>query len=249
MLFGPVRIFTPSQIIQALKLIDKGESPTLFYFIIMENYMDNNTVTIDTSQFSDFAKYNQDILEMIIGCIVIHSEHGQGKITTIKLRPDREPKPVKLSLVQQLLKIEPQIDKPKPRTPLITIFFENGELLFESDGFKGSYFGPITVPKKFYDLALQRKNEYEIQLSLAKQEEERKRKAEAIENKARIIEKHKIRILNLGIQYKGFRYLSKINNHRITHCYNCKKDLDNYIDIECSICGYIICSCGACMCR
>ena len=37
-------------------------------------------------------------------------------------------------------------------------------------------------------------------------------------------------------------------SHRKTHCYNCKTSLDNYIDYECTSCGWIICSCGACGC-
>ena len=212
--------------------------------------MDNNTVTIEASQFSDFAKDNQDNLEMVVGCIVIHSVYGQGKITNIKSRPDREPVPVRTSFEQQFLKIEPPKNKPTPRTPRIDILFETGDTLpFESDGFKSGNFGSMTIPKQFYDLALQRKKEQEIQMGLAKQEEDRKRKAQSIENIAKTIEMHKARLLNLGIEYKEPRYLRKINNHRITHCYNCKRHLDNYTDMECSQCGYIICSCGACMCK
>lgn len=35
---------------------------------------------------------------------------------------------------------------------------------------------------------------------------------------------------------------------RVTHCYRCKKSLDNAIDVECKACGWIICGCGACGC-
>jgi hypothetical protein len=35
---------------------------------------------------------------------------------------------------------------------------------------------------------------------------------------------------------------------RVTHCYNCKSNLDNAVDVECEACGWIICSCGACGC-
>jgi len=36
---------------------------------------------------------------------------------------------------------------------------------------------------------------------------------------------------------------------RITHCYVCKEHLDNAVDLECTMCGWIICgNCGACGC-
>ena len=125
--------------------------------------MDTNTVKIEASQFSDFAKDNQDNLEMVVGCIVIHSVYGQGTITNIKPRPDRESLPVRPSFEQQFLKTEPQKNKLTPRTPRIDILFETGDTLpFESDGFKSGNFGSMTVPKQFYDLALQRKKEQEI---------------------------------------------------------------------------------------
>jgi len=35
---------------------------------------------------------------------------------------------------------------------------------------------------------------------------------------------------------------------RTPHCYECSSSLDNEIDLECSRCGWIVCSCGACGC-
>jgi hypothetical protein len=64
-------------------------------------------------------------------------------------------------------------------------------------------------------------------------------------------ERHKAHLFYLGISWKGTR---KVNldmhpgKHRITHCWFCKKELDNAIDIECSACGWILCQCGACGC-
>lgn len=57
---------------------------------------------------------------------------------------------------------------------------------------------------------------------------------------------HKNRLEELGIKYTGTSVSSK--RHRATHCYNCKNNLDNSIDIECNTCGWILCSCGACGC-
>lgn len=46
---------------------------------------------------------------------------------------------------------------------------------------------------------------------------------------------------NLGLQ-------KSTKKHRVTHCYSCKKPLDNAIDLECVECEWIICKCGACGC-
>ena len=35
---------------------------------------------------------------------------------------------------------------------------------------------------------------------------------------------------------------------RTPHCYDCGSSLDNEVDLECSRCAWIICSCGACGC-
>ena len=45
------------------------------------------------------------------------------------------------------------------------------------------------------------------------------------------------------------KILSTIKKYRITHCYNCKKPLNNSSDNECKKCGWIKCSCGACGCN
>ena len=36
--------------------------------------------------------------------------------------------------------------------------------------------------------------------------------------------------------------------HRVTHCYSCKRHLDSKVFLECSACHWIICGCGACGC-
>ena len=179
--------------------------------------MNNDTVTIEGYVFANLAQNNQDILDMVVDCVVIHPKYGQGKITRIVKRDNY--------------------------LPIIYILFNSdySELKFNSDSFKNSEITPINVPKQFIDVIYQRKKEQEMQTEFAKQEEERKRKAEAIEN-------HKTFLLNRKIEYKGIRDKSKLNPHRVTCCYICKKRLDNSIDVECSRCGWIICSCGACGC-
>ncbi len=38
------------------------------------------------------------------------------------------------------------------------------------------------------------------------------------------------------------------HRRRVTHCWLCKRGLDNLIDVECVACGWIVCRCGACGC-
>ena len=66
--------------------------------------------------------------------------------------------------------------------------------------------------------------------------------------KSHVKEKHQERLRNNGLPYGG--YLDgKANRHRLPHCYVCKQTLDNYIDLVCGSCGWIICGRdGACGC-
>lgn len=60
-------------------------------------------------------------------------------------------------------------------------------------------------------------------------------------------ENHKKFLDKRGFQYLGVRVASK-KEHRITHCYNCYRLLDNSVHLECMACKWIICDCGACGC-
>ena len=41
--------------------------------------------------------------------------------------------------------------------------------------------------------------------------------------------------------------LVRSSKHRSSHCWNCKNNVDNAIDYECSLCRWIVCSvCGSC---
>jgi hypothetical protein len=35
---------------------------------------------------------------------------------------------------------------------------------------------------------------------------------------------------------------------RVTHCWSCKSQLNSVTDLECAVCGWILCECGACGC-
>ena len=59
--------------------------------------------------------------------------------------------------------------------------------------------------------------------------------------------KHQEYIEALGTKYVE-PSISTLTKHRTTHCYQCKDELDNSIHLECNICHWIICKCGACGC-
>ncbi len=61
-------------------------------------------------------------------------------------------------------------------------------------------------------------------------------------------QRHRELLTSSGIAYKGVSAISAMKKHRITHCYECKESLDNSSDIECNICGWIICDLGHCDC-
>lgn len=62
-------------------------------------------------------------------------------------------------------------------------------------------------------------------------------------------ERHKDRLAELGIEYKGTRpAVPGDRNHRVANCWSCHRGLDNSTDIECLACGWILCTCGACGC-
>ena len=82
--------------------------------------------------------------------------------------------------------------------------------------------------------------------------------AENIKKRERL-EEEKIRLLNdnhkLFLLRKGLdsdnRFLISLNtpnSRRITHCYSCKSHLDEAQHLNCSVCRWIVCPCGACGC-
>lgn len=55
-------------------------------------------------------------------------------------------------------------------------------------------------------------------------------------------------LLMRGLPEYGVRPREEAKVHRVTKCWNCKEELDNNVDIECTNCNWIICKCGACGC-
>ena len=68
---------------------------------------------------------------------------------------------------------------------------------------------------------------------------------EKINNFRKTLErKHQEYYTNLGIEYRGSDFHGTGQRY-ISHCYSCKSPLDSYINIECNICHWLICECGA----
>jgi hypothetical protein len=62
-----------------------------------------------------------------------------------------------------------------------------------------------------------------------------------------MIEAHEQFLQSCNVEYQGVR--SIINKqHRVTHCWHCKKNLDNNANVECVACNWMLCHCGACGC-
>lgn len=76
-------------------------------------------------------------------------------------------------------------------------------------------------------------------------EESRRLKAE--EDKLK--ENYRNKLIELGFDPDEF-IAQKVTprRHRVTHCYSCKRGLDNKLFFECNACHWIICTCGACGC-
>lgn len=63
-----------------------------------------------------------------------------------------------------------------------------------------------------------------------------------------IQELHRQRLELLGLPYDGVRGVLPTRERRKTHCYACKANLDNSVQLECAVCDWILCQCGACGC-
>lgn len=77
-------------------------------------------------------------------------------------------------------------------------------------------------------------------------------KKQFVSQREPLFTKHIIRLHESFLNTKGKISSGVVKAHgrrRITHCYSCKEHLDNAVDLECSICKWIICgNCGACGC-
>ncbi len=117
----------------------------------------------------------------------------------------------------------------------VKVNFEGKEYTYDGRWYDSSFMAPsLELIKKLLDLVPAEK-----MIAIQKAIADKKRKE--------IITAHEKFLLSKDLPYNGIR-TNKNRRHRTTHCYNCKKPLDNSVDVECNSCGWIICSCGACGC-
>lgn len=69
----------------------------------------------------------------------------------------------------------------------------------------------------------------------------------------RLVELHRSFLARRGIPVEGRALVAVAADiqkaHRSTGCYSCRSSLDNFVHLECSACGWIMCpNCGACGC-
>lgn len=85
-------------------------------------------------------------------------------------------------------------------------------------------------------------------LKLLKAQERKRRKDDAKASELLMLDRHKANLAKIGRDYLGVRPSSESRAHRVSHCYSCKKTVDNTVDVECVSCSWILCRCGACGC-
>ena len=69
---------------------------------------------------------------------------------------------------------------------------------------------------------------------------------ESEQQKKAVISAHKAYLKKHRIGHKGTRL--GFTKRAEPECFECKRSNDGSIDLECNICGWVICSCGACGC-
>ena len=207
--------------------------------------MDKDHIEIDAWKLAEMLAEDPQIWSDLVGTEVAHAERGKGSITAIEQRGSYDP------LITLMFSQEVKVWPPSS--------FKNGKTtLFINQG-------TLSRARSAYE---ERRAEREAADLKAKHQEEIQRKA-AAERQARIDvelekaaaarrererfaalpleEKHREMLKRLGLPYEGVRPATP-RHRRVTHCYSCKERLDNSVDVECIVCGWILCTCGACGC-
>ena len=60
--------------------------------------------------------------------------------------------------------------------------------------------------------------------------------------------KHRVHLQKYGLSSAGTRKTEATGLARFTHCWSCKQNIDSFSFLECALCGWILCNCGACGC-
>lgn len=112
---------------------------------------------------------------------------------------------------------------------------------------KALYFAAL-FDEKWKEEFLARKGEA-LNVLIREERQEAVRQANREKKIAETNERHQEHLVSLGITSKGATLAPSTREHRTTWCYLCRENLNNAIDLECNICGWIICCRdGACGC-
>ena len=90
------------------------------------------------------------------------------------------------------------------------------------------------------------RNDMKERARLRSEEKEREELKKQKEREEEAIVNHRKNINSLGVNYLGTSFALK--KRRTPNCYGCKAGLDNAVDLECNLCHWVICHCGACGC-
>jgi hypothetical protein len=212
--------------------------------------MDENVLEIPGSELVGLLPNDSQLLCLLSGAFIVHESRGRGTILRVELRGTY--------------------------TPLVHIKFDARDAIIPLDVFSNGRFTVILSAHILQSLRTERDSISAVMLEAERRAEVlRKTRDEALRQKeeldrlifekacaefqhegdeaSRILRetlpaRHRERIEKLGLEYKGIRAVTRLRNRRITHCWACHDHLDNTVDVECVLCGWILCTCGACGC-
>lgn len=160
---------------------------------------------------------------------------------------------------RKLFKVQGDVDLEKTIAHLKKLINENPAVLEHARSFNGRYKG-VNIEAKFMDksfavsIAMGKTSLYE-QDGFEDINEATDTAKRWVDSKEELIvrlisEAHNQFLKSMNIGAKSTAKMVKVSavSHRVSHCWNCKHTVDNHYQYECSTCGWIICSCGACGC-
>lgn len=212
--------------------------------------MDDELIAVPGSDLVGLLPNDSPLLLRLAGSTVVHESRGSGPLRSVELRGSYTP----------LLHIgfpagDAQISLEVLSNGRFTLHLKEAVLnAFRSERERIHAEELENARRKEEVQRLRREEERRLQeqarLARLREQEEIERQ---IAERSRILRetlpaRHRARIEELGLEYRGIRSATKARNRRVTHCWSCKDGLDNAVDVECALCGWILCTCGACGC-
>lgn len=205
--------------------------------------MNQESRNVNAKDFSALASHDDSLWNKLLGVEVTHVVHGPGRISKVELRPNYTP------LITLIFDSCTKTWPPKS--------FENGRTVFLLDldlaALADEAAKDLAAAEQAAAEAARREAEELAALQEAARAEARRWASlspaeQHHERMFALMQRHKQRLDRLGLTFKGIRPSSATRFHRVTHCYECRDELDNSVDVECVACNWILCGCGACGC-